>query len=51
MTWHAEYDRPLGAPLGSAVKGEDGVWRRSFKLGTNVSFDSASGAGTIDWAQ
>ena len=51
VTWHPEYDRPLGIPRGPAVKGEDGVWRRSFMRGTNVSFDSASGKGTIDWAQ
>ena len=49
VTWHDEYDRPLGAPLGLAEKGGDGVWRRSFSAGTNVSFDSRTGLGTIRW--
>ena len=49
VTWHDEYDRPLGAPLGLAEKGGDGVWRRSFSAGTNVSFDSRTGLGAIRW--
>lgn len=49
VTWHPEYDKPLGAPLSLAVQGQDGVWRRSFARGTNVSFDAARSKGTIDW--
>ena len=49
-----EYGRPLGAPLGDGAKGADGVWRRSFSSGTNVSFASVAngtaGNGTIAWA-
>ena len=46
--------RPLGPPLGDGAKGPDGVWRRSFSSGTNVSFASlangTAGNGTIMWA-
>ena len=48
-----EYTRPLGAPLGDGVRGPDGVWRRSFSSGTNVSFANTTGGGpmsTIAWA-
>jgi hypothetical protein len=49
-----EYGRPLGAPLGDGERGADGVWRRSFSSGTNVSFASlangTAGNGTIAWA-
>lgn len=48
-----EYKRPLGVPLGDGVKGPDGVWRRSFSSGTNVSFANTSSGGpmsTIAWA-
>ena len=48
VTWHPEYDQPLGDPIGPAVQGEDGTWRRSFKLGTNVTVNN--GVGHIDWA-
>jgi len=50
VTWHAEYDKPLGAPLGLGQLGKDGIWRRSFASGTTVTFDRASGLGKIKWA-
>jgi hypothetical protein len=47
-----EYARPLGAPLGDGVRGPDGVWRRSFSSGTNVSFANTTRGptSTIAWA-
>jgi hypothetical protein len=48
-----EYSRPLGTPLGVGGRGADGVWRRSFSSGTNVSFANTTGGGpssTIAWA-
>jgi hypothetical protein len=49
-----EYNRPLGKPLSDGEKGADGVWRRYFSSGTNVSFTSlangTAGNGTIAWA-
>ena len=51
VTWHSEYDKPLGEPLGPAVLGDDSVWRRKFKLGTNVTYNAVTGSGSIDWAQ
>ena len=50
LTWHPEYDKPLGAPKGPAQY-KDGVWTRAFALGTRVSFDIKTNKGTIDWAQ
>jgi hypothetical protein len=47
--WHAEYDKPLGEPLGFASKKGD-VWTRSFKSGTVVTFDTATNNGHIAWA-
>ncbi len=47
--WWPEYDKPLGEPLGPAVK-KDGVYTRSFKSGTNVTFDTSNNTGTIIWA-
>jgi hypothetical protein len=44
------FEKPLGRPTADASKGADGIWRRSFSSGTQVTFDSASGRGTIDWA-
>ena len=37
--WSADYDRPLGAPNGTAVKTASG-WRRSFSSGTEVFLDT-----------
>ena len=48
--WYPIYDYPIGEPLGNATLGEDGVWRRSFKSGTSVTFDTKHEKGTIDWA-
>lgn len=48
VTWHPEYDQPLGAPLGNATKHGD-VWMRNFSFGTNVTYDTKSGRGTIAW--
>ena len=53
QAWHPEYDKPLGTPVGLGKKGEDGVWRRTFKGAkgeTVVEFDSHTGNGTIAWA-
>ena len=53
--WSADYDRPLGAPNGSAVKTKTG-WRRSFASGTQVwldtddATDSLWGSSCIRWA-
>ena len=41
---------PLGEPLDDAKLGEDGIWRREFKSGTKVTFDTQTESGTIDWA-
>jgi hypothetical protein len=49
LTWRPEYDRPLGEPVGLAVKTGD-VWTRSFKTGTHVAFDGVKGNGTIVWS-
>ena len=40
----------LGEPLGDAQLGDDGIWRREFKTGTKVTFDTKAERGTIDWA-
>lgn len=50
LDWAPEFGRPLGAPLGAGVKGSDGVWRRSFSTGTNVTFDANLENGTIFWS-
>jgi hypothetical protein len=43
------FERALGEPLADGVKGADGVWRRAFKSGTKVTFDSGSNKGKITW--
>ena len=48
--WYPIYDMPLGEPLSDAILGDDGVWRREFKTGTKVTFDTKAEKGTIDWA-
>ena len=50
MTWHAEYSRPLGTPLGLGVRSPAGVWTRAFASGTRVEFNESSGEGTLTWA-
>eukprot|EP01079_Euglenida_sp_SAG-EU17-18_P000692 gene692-384_t len=44
------FERPLGAPTGDAVKGSDGIYRRSFSSGTKVEFDTKTNHGNIQWA-
>ena len=51
VPWYPIYDLPLGEPLSDAVLGADGVYRRSFKAGTNVTMDSRTNNGTIAWAK
>ena len=46
--WYPEYSKPLGQPLGAAVK-KNGVYSRKFKSGTNVTFDTATNTGQIVW--
>lgn len=50
-TWYPIYDFPLGEPLSNATLGKDGVWRRNFKFGTNVTFDTKNEVGTIKWGK
>jgi hypothetical protein len=50
-TWYKVYDMPLGAPLANGTLGADGIWRRSFASGTNVTFDTHSNKGSITWAR
>ncbi len=50
LTWHPEYDKPLGAPNGPAQYNA-GVWTRSFASGTEVMFDTKKNKGTIKWGQ
>ena len=49
-TWYPIYDYPLGEPLGNATLEADGVWRRYFKSGTIVTFDTNKEEGTIKWS-
>jgi hypothetical protein len=49
LTWREEYDRPLGAPTGPAVK-TGAVYTRGFASGTHVRFDTTTNTGTITWA-
>ena len=48
-TWSPLYDRPLGEPLSHATL-EAGVWRRSFRSGTNATFNIHTNKGTVSWA-
>ena len=48
-TWPKQYDMPLGAPLGPAVLGADGTWRRRFRTGTTASINYHTGVASIDW--
>ena len=50
ITWHPEYDKPLGAPKGPATY-NSGVWTRSFASGTEVTFNTNENKGTIKWSQ
>ena len=46
--WHAEYDRPLGAPLADAERDAAGVWTRRFKH-AHVTLDVAHHTSKIAW--
>lgn len=48
VSWHDEYDLPLGPPLGNAEKMDD-VWYRRFAFGTNVTYNEKQDSGTIEW--
>merc|ERR1712183_672456 len=49
VPWYPVYDMPLGVPLGNATF-ENGVYKRSFASGTEVSYDTNTESGTIQWA-
>ena len=53
--WSADYDKPLGNPLGPATNitgpaGNTTALTRAFASGTRVTFDLATGTGHIAWA-
>jgi len=50
-TWYPVYYNKIGAPLSDAVLGTDGVWRRSFASGTEVTFNTETNVGTITWGE
>ena len=48
--WFPEYDRPLGAPLGPAVrKAATGMLQRTFASGTVATWDPATSTGSVVW--
>jgi len=49
--WFPLYDFPLGEPLANASFSKDGIWSRSFKHGTKVTFDTKTETGSIVWGQ
>lgn len=46
--WNAEFDRPLGRPLGPGKK-VGRTWMRTFASGTTVRFDAETNIGVISW--
>ncbi|XP_065830205.1 uncharacterized protein [Oscarella lobularis] len=50
LTWHPEYDKPLGKPTGPATK-EGDVYTRHFASGTVATFDTKTNKGDIKWAE
>eukprot|EP00037_Helgoeca_nana_P014205 m.132461 g.132461 ORF g.132461 m.132461 type:complete len:400 (-) comp22449_c0_seq1:22-1221(-) len=48
VTWHPEYDLPLGAPLSNAVLNGT-VYTRKFAYATEATYDTATNVGTIKW--
>jgi hypothetical protein len=53
-TWHDDYDRPLGEPVGQAKQGAGAAnmtWTREFKSGTKVEVDVLGHSATIRWAK
>jgi len=49
VTWHEEYGLPLGRPLADATVDSNRVYTRRFAFGTNVTYNAAKNAGTIEW--
>ena len=48
LVWHPEYDKPLGKPMGPAVKQGD-IYTRHFQAGTVVTFNVKTNEGNIQW--
>ena len=49
--WLPQFELPLGAPLGEAAyDAASATWTRAFASGTAVTFNAATGAGSIKWA-
>ena len=46
--WMDEFDRPLGAPLGTAVLNAAGVYTRKFAHGA-VTFDTSTNTAHFEW--
>ena len=46
---HSEYHKPLGKPNGPATL-NNGVYSRSFGIGTKVTFNTSNNVGTIEWS-
>lgn len=49
LTWHPEYDKPLGHPVGDATLHDD-VYERHFASGAVVQFNRKTNEGMIKWA-
>jgi len=49
LTWHQEYDKPLGTPISDAIE-QNGLYTRHFSKGTYVTFDTKGNKGQICWA-
>ena len=47
--WDDQFDKPLGDPLGPAVKNKD-MWERHFKSGTYVTWDTTKNTGKVVWS-
>lgn len=48
LVWHPEYDKPLGKPMGPAVK-QGETYTRQFAAGTAVTFNVKTNEGSIQW--
>jgi len=51
LTWPALYDLPLGEPLSNATLDSEGMYHRCFSKGTNVTYNTKTNNGTIQWAK
>ena len=49
LTWHPEYDKPLGHPMGDASLHGD-TYERHFASGTVVQFNRKTNEGMIQWS-